>query len=369
MANSMFPRLNDQELLTATRELARKSHCIEADLLELLGEVDERKLYLECARSSMFGFCVNELGFSEDVAYHRITVARAARQFPALIEAVRAGRAHVAGLRVLVPHLTSENHADLLAQAAGKSRREIEEMVAKLAPQPPVPTVIRKVPERRDPATELASSAPITPPPAPLFTEPTAAGVARPEARPVVAPLSEETFKVQFTASRGFRDKLRKAQDLMRHRAPDGDVAMVLEKALDLLIENVEKERFAVGRKARAAKKPDTADVQAAEPASRHIPDSIKRAVYERDGGRCAFVDPRGQRCDETGWLELDHEDGFAKTGRHDVARIRLLCRKHNQHAADQMYGRELMDRCRRSDLATRPGASSRPAGHRPLLS
>src|SRR5882672_2196791 len=73
--------------------------------------------------------------------------------------------------------------------------------------------------------------------------------------RAVVAPLTEETFKVQFTASRAFRDKLRQAQDLLRHRVPDGDLAAVLERALDLLIEDVKKERFAVGRKARQAPK------------------------------------------------------------------------------------------------------------------
>jgi hypothetical protein len=38
-----------------------------------------------------------------------------------------------------VPHLTAENHCEVLAQAAGKSKRDIEELVARLSPQPPVP--------------------------------------------------------------------------------------------------------------------------------------------------------------------------------------------------------------------------------------
>jgi len=50
---------------------------------------------------------------------------------------------------------------------------------------------------------------------------------------------SEDTFKFQFTASRACRDKLRQAQDLLRHRIPDGDLATIFEKALDLLIEQV----------------------------------------------------------------------------------------------------------------------------------
>ena len=96
---------------------------------------------------------------------------------------------------------------------------------------------------------------------------------------------------------------------------------------------------------------------------SRHIPDSIKRAVYERDGGRCAFADERGNRCSETGTLEFDHLDGFARTHRHEVERIRILCRSHNQHAAEQTYGRVFMERARAANPpSTRPGTSSQPS-------
>ena len=82
---------------------------------------------------------------------------------------------------------------------------------------------------------------------------------------------------------------------------------------------------------------------------SRHIPDAIKREVFERDGGRCTFADAHGRRCPETGALEFDHLDGFARTRLHRADRIRLLCRAHNQHAAEQMYGRAFMERARAS--------------------
>src|SRR5207253_4713310 len=111
-----------------------------------LGAIDERKLYLERAFPSMFVFCVGELGFSEDAAYNRIAVARVGRRFPAVIEAMRSGRVHLWGLRLLAPHLTGEKHCEVLAQAAGKTKREIEELVARLAPQPPVRSLVRKLP-------------------------------------------------------------------------------------------------------------------------------------------------------------------------------------------------------------------------------
>ena len=340
-----FESLSSADLLAATRDLVRQSQGVEAELLSHLGEIDERKLYLDCASPSMFAFCVHELGFSEDVAYNRITVARAGRRLPALVEAVRSGQVHLAGLRLLAPHLTSENHREVLAQAAGRSKREIEELVARLAPQPPAVALVRKLPER--PGLALAGLPPDLSPQR-------AEACAQRETHPLVTPLSEETYKIQFTAGRIVRDKLREAQGLLRHRVPDGDVATIIGKALDLLIDEVKKERFAVGRKARQGPKKEAeaqrASGELADPSSsRHIPNAIKREVYERDGGRCTFVDGRGRRCAETCALELDHLDGFARTHRHEAARIRLLCRAHNQHAAEQMYGRAFMEQARAS--------------------
>ena len=143
--------LGSSELRSATRELVRSSHVVEAELLVHLGEIDERKLYLDWSFSSMFAFCVGELGFSEDVACNRINVARAARRMPVILEVVRSGQVHLAGLRALAPHLTSENQEEVLAEAAGKSKREIEELVARIAPQPAVPT---------SPRTRSSSSSP-----------------------------------------------------------------------------------------------------------------------------------------------------------------------------------------------------------------
>jgi hypothetical protein len=228
-------------------------------------------------------------------------------------------------------------------------------------------------------------------------------------------PLSGEEFAVEFTASRELRDKILKARALVCHSVPDGDLAKIFEKGLDLLIAKVEKERFGVGRKAReragrvsdrpeptlkedAGASPTSADsgvreerragsaaVDASDPldgvapstptasveapapqsGSRHIPAAIKRAVYERDGGRCTFVDDQGRRCTST-QVQFDHADGFAWTRMHSVDNIRLRCPAHNQSAADEMYGREFMDRARTkappapadTDPATRPGTS-----------
>src|SRR5258705_13116442 len=116
--------LSGVALLAAKRGLGRKAQVLEAELLVHLGEGDARQLYLDCSCSSMFEFCVKELGFSEAVAYDRIMVARAGRRLPAILDAATAGRVHLTGLRLLVPHLTEKNQAQGLAGAAGKAKGE-----------------------------------------------------------------------------------------------------------------------------------------------------------------------------------------------------------------------------------------------------
>ena len=342
--------LSSPVLLSATHELVKTSRSVEVELLIHLGEIDARKLYLDQASGSMFTFCVREYGFSEDAAYNRITVARAARAMPGILEALQSGRVHMTGLRLLTPHLTAENHANVLTEAAGKTTGQIKELVARLDPKPDAATVIRRVSNPANPALDE--------PPAPsvvdrevksLPEQPALLALATPihafpceERRSMISPLRLQTFKFQFTASGTCRDKLREAQDLLRHRIPDGDVGTVVEKALEVLIDQLKKERFGQCRKPRK-EAPRTSSPSG----SRHIPDAVKRAVFERDGGRCTFTDEHGRRCSETGALEFDHRDGFARTRRHEIDGIRLLCRAHNQHAADEMYGRTFMQRAR----------------------
>jgi len=338
--------MNDEDLIASTREIVCNSNGVEAELLLYLGEIDARKIYRERAAPSMIAFCMREFNFSEGAAFNRITVARAAREMPAMLDALRSGAVHLTGLRLLIPHLNEENHEKVLAQAAGKSKREIEALAASLSPKPPVPDSVRKLPNRQ---LGLAAPVSVTPP--------------REERRPVIAPLSAETYEIRFTGSRAFRDKLRQAQDLLRHRVPDGNLEEVFDKALDLLIAKVLKERFAVGRKPRQP----TPQGQVGS-SSREAPDAMKREVYERDEGRCAFVAEDGTRCPATGFLEFDHVEGYAQTQVHDVNTSRLLCRTHNQLSAEQLYGRAFLERLRRerkepkAARVTRLGTSSQQA-------
>src|SRR5262245_57545969 len=137
--------LSDDELLHRLLELLRQSRRVEAELVAHIGEVDARRLYAREAAPSMFAYCIEVLHLSEAEAYLRITVARAAREHPVLLDMLRDGRLHLSGIAKLVPHLTLENHEAVLARAAHRSKRAIEELIAELAPRPDVPTTVRAV--------------------------------------------------------------------------------------------------------------------------------------------------------------------------------------------------------------------------------
>ena len=142
-----FSTISDDELLRRLSELLQKSRRVESELVAHIGEVDARRLYAREAAPSMFAYCTDVLKLSEHEAYLRIAVARASRKHPMLLEMLAEGRLHLSGIAKLAPCLTEANRETLLARTSGKSKRQIEELVAELAPKPDVPATMRKLPE------------------------------------------------------------------------------------------------------------------------------------------------------------------------------------------------------------------------------
>ena len=181
---------------------------------------------------------------------------------------------------------------------------------------------------------------------------PRGALVSSPTRRPVVEPLSPGRYRVQFTASAELHDKLERLRALMRAQPPGGDLAAVIDHAVSETLARLEARRFA---KTSAPRK-GMSDTSTA-PASRHVPAAVRRAVRERDGDRCGFVDTRGRRCSERERLEFHHRYPFGMGGDHDPGNVGLLCRAHNQLVARSDYG--LLATTRR----TEPRAGASPHG------
>jgi 5-methylcytosine-specific restriction endonuclease McrA len=171
-------------------------------------------------------------------------------------------------------------------------------------------------------------------------------------------PFPTRMFALHITIDERTHDKLRHAQTLLSHAVPSGELAEVLDRALDVLIERLEKRKFAATANPRLRpRRGHLATVKA--PRARCIPADVRRAVWERDQGQCTFIGQSGRRCPSRKLLEFDHIDPVARGGRASVDRLRLRCRAHNQFEAERAFGVEFM-RGKREAARARAAARAR---------
>jgi hypothetical protein len=376
--------LDDRGLLDGFGEWVGRDRRVTAALLIFLVEIDRRGAYAGTRHSSLFGFCVEELHMSESSAGKRIHAARAAARFPVLFDMVARGEMHLSGINRLAPHLTEENLGTVLSRARHMSTRQIEKLVAEIAPEPERPSRVRALP-RRDAAPLLTGAtaaqhaeerAPAPSPTgdcepagaccagygavaaaidgaecarrdgdAPFVGGPAGAGgaadvvgaAARGPASTTgtfgqVRPVAPRRYRVELTIGEETYEKLRALQGLL----PDRDAAAIFDRAIGELLDRTLARKAAITDRPR----PRRDDGER----GRKIPAQVRRDVWMRDGGRCAFVASDGQRCRETARLEFHHRVPYARGGPHAAENVEMRCRAHNQHAADLDFGRDFME-------------------------
>jgi hypothetical protein len=175
--------------------------------------------------------------------------------------------------------------------------------------------------------------------PAATSAQPAPAALVPPH-RPVVQASAPARYRVQFTIGEQTHEKLRRLQALLRREIPNGDPAAIVERALSLLLEKVEKTKLGMATKLAPAAKPSPAIRPGTDSsASRHVPRQVRREVWRRDEGRCAFVSATGQRCTERAFLEWHHMKPYAHQGPATIDNIALRCRRHNQYEAELVFG------------------------------
>ena len=291
-----FATLSDDEIVERVKELAGCERRASVALIRGLIEFDARELYLREGCPSLFTYCTQVLHLPEASAYNRIEAARAARRHPQVLEMLETGDLTLTAVRLLAPHLTVENRVDLLAAARHRSRFEVQELIASIVPGAPCSTHCDAI---------------------------------------LVTPLAADSCRLHVTLTHETYDKLLRAQRLLRHTHPTGDVGAILDRALTLLIDHLERRRFARVASPRPA-------VDDGVASGRHIPAAVRRDVWQRDAGRCAFVGSEG-RCRETGFLEFHHVEPYAAGGAATADNIQLRCRAHNQYEARVFFGDTLV--------------------------
>jgi hypothetical protein len=343
--------LTDAELVETTGRLARSEREATVVLIAHLAELYGRRLHERAGYDSLFTYCMAALGLSESAAYDRMKAAKVARRFPVVLALLDEGRINLTTVRLVAPHLTPANHRELLDAVTGLRKRQVQEVLARRFPQPDVKSAVRKLPAVASAPPGVANvtggpypaassgALPATPGPEAREAEPTTTArvglsPVLPPMRPTadaVTPLAADRYKITFTASAAICAKLEMARDLLRHAVPGGDPAAIFERALDALVEDLVRLKFAV------TARPAISRGQSGD--SRHVPVEVKRAAYVRDRGSCAYVSPDGRRCGARGFLEFHHVDPYGARGKATVDNIALRCRAHNRYEAEVFYG------------------------------
>jgi hypothetical protein len=287
--------------------------------------------------------------------------ARLVQRFPVVLDALDDGRLNLTAVGLLSPHLTEGNGQELLAAAMGKTKTEIEQFLAARFPRTETLAWVAEMSTSSTSCTEhqhalahVQGSPDAGQPrlaPEPVGSQPPHALARVDHCR--VKPLSAQSFEVSFPMGRSLHDKLGHAQELLSHQVPTGDIAEIFERALDALIPQLEKARFAAASRPRRGQPRVSAN-------PRHIPAHVMREVWERDGGQCTFVSESGHRCAARKFIEFDHVTEVARGGEATVDGLRLRCRAHNQYGAECTFGAEFMRHKRIAAAEAR--AAARPA-------
>jgi len=219
---------------------------------------------------------------------------------------------HLTTIALIGKHLTEDNHRELLTAVRGKSKRQVLELLAQRWPKRAVPSNLRRL-----------------------------AGTVAAGPSGTLEPLAHDSYRLQLHASAALLEKLELARDLMSHANPSGDLAVVVERALDVLLEKLRAQRFGQSKRPRASQVPAEPSLERdQEPRKRrHIVRAVRRQVLARDGLCCSYVSTDGHRCEARAFLELDHARAWAKGGEDSVENLRLLCRAHNRLKAEWEFG------------------------------
>jgi hypothetical protein len=324
--------------------------------------------------TSLFTFLHRELGLSKGASHFRKVAAELLQRYPEVVDPLRDGRLCITSVVELAKVITPENRLEVLPRFFHTSKKEAKEISAEIRPQEAAPhrlvvTTLKPasapsaalarmlLPELsvRSGAVEAGSAmeSPRVRPDEPPRARLPMVGSAR-AAPPAVEPLTADLRRLHVTVSMRFTQKLEAARDALSHSHPGADVETILEAGLDLLLERAAKRKGLVKRP-RPAAVPAAGAVESANP--RHVPAAVRREVFLRDEGKCQWPLADGGICGSTHQVELDHIVPVGRGGKSTASQMRTPCRFHNDLAAREVYGDELMYRFTR-------GAGRPPTQH-----
>jgi hypothetical protein len=301
--------LTDKQLIERVKKLCAANARFLANLITDLIDLEERRVHLQAACSSMREYCIRHLDMSPSQAWRRTTAARLVQRVPAVLEYVRRGEIDLSTLVLLRHFITQDNADELIRATRCRSKRQVERYL-----------------ESRQPKRDGAR------------TE-TAPGGARSSVLERLEAISGELHMLEAAIADETRILIERARHLLKKAMPNATLGDLVHRAFSTLVETLE----AAVAEARGVKR-----VQRPPVKTGYIPRAVRYAVFMRDGFRCTFTSATGERCRATRHLELDHIVARAHGGKDEPENLRCACRAHNQHYAEEAFGKQFIrDRVR----------------------
>jgi hypothetical protein len=297
-----------------------------AFIVELLAEVERRRLHLIDGYTSMFDFCQNHLLMSEGTSFRHIAAARIARNFPQIIALIASGEIHLSALALIRNLLTPDSFDTIISAVKRKTKREVQDFIAQVAPKENVPTTITE-------------------------------GLNGGEQRSKLEPWNETYDLLRVMIPRSARAMFDLALNRSRRQNPSGDIGTLFLIMLEQYVKYTDKQQFKKTdrpQKNPRPKKPGTGPT-----------DASRREAYEHGGEQCTYVSPDGRRCQARAFLSLHHVDARGKGGSDEAANLAVRCDAHNWLHAEQDYGEDYIQKRieeRREDLRQRKSGNAADA-------
>jgi hypothetical protein len=289
--------LSDKELTGRLQQLVREEQNLTLLILPHIAEVGRRELYLEKAYSTLTEYCIHELGYGESSAWKRVRAARVIRDVPEVYDLMKSNKLSFSAVLQSANVLDSSNKHSLLPRIAGRSKCQIDKILAEYH----VPLAIPDI------------------------------------AKPKIDVVLEKMFEIRFAADEELMELIRWLRSHLSHKYPKG--ASFLEIFKYALSFVKQREDLASQKQSRkSSTKTDT----------RYIPKGVKQRVWKKCNGKCAFVGSNGKRCNSEHLLQFDHYPvPYARGGLNTIDNLRLLCAKHNRHTAERTYGKSHVQKFR----------------------
>ena len=272
--------LTDKVLLAETKRLAGKEREITLQILHHLKEIEKRKLFSELGYNSIFDYAIIELGYSHGSASRRIQAARLLKELPSIEKKVLTGElnlSNIASAGTLFRNENIEKPEDkkaILKELEGKTSREGEKILLGFQSNP-------EIPKEREKQT------------------------------------TPEITTVKFNFSTDTMIEFKEVKNLLSHHRLNNDE--LFRKVFKLAKNSILNDRFKLNSKSSPA--PVSPGVN-----SRYIPAALKKAVFERDKGKCC-------KCGRTRLIQIDHVVPYSHGGKNSIENLRLLCFGCNQRS------------------------------------